>query len=86
VVEAQLRLADLAEACEGLGRHVAVQVQVLGRGLQVLANGQQLHPGPAQVAHAADHLVVGFAHPDDDVGLDRGLRPEPVACVGKELQ
>src|ERR687885_3010120 len=66
--EAQ-RLALLAEPAELVRVHPAVDRRVLRRGLEVLADRDDVDAVRAEVAHRLDHLVVRLAEADDDAAL-----------------
>src|SRR5438105_2026342 len=63
------RLTLLAEPAELVGVHPAVDPDMLGARLQVLADRDDVDPVRAQVAHRLDDLVVRLAEADDDAGL-----------------
>ena len=54
---------------ESCGLHVALQGQVQGGGRQVLADGGDVHRGPAPVAHELQHLLRGLAQAHHDAAL-----------------
>src|SRR4029079_3575008 len=62
-------LALLPEPAELVRMHPAVDLRMLRRGLQVLADLDDVDPVRAKVAHRVDDLVVRLAEPDDDPGL-----------------
>src|SRR5438128_632881 len=65
------QLALLAHPCEVVGRHPTVERQVAIGGLQVLADGDDVHAVVSQIAHHHGHVLVGLAHADDDAALGR---------------
>src|SRR5262249_36889689 len=63
------RLALLLEPAELVGVHPAVDPRVLRRGLQVLADRDDVDSVLAEIAHGLDDLVVRFAEADDEPRL-----------------
>src|SRR5439155_12799857 len=63
------RLALLAEPAELVRVHPAVDRRVLRRGLQVLADRDDVHAVCAQVAHRLDDLLVRLPEAHDDPAL-----------------
>jgi hypothetical protein len=83
--EAEL-LALLAEPAELVRVHPAVDLGVLRRRLEVLADRDDVDAVRAQVAHRLDHLVVRLAEADDDPALSsgRGSRRAPSRAGGSQ--
>ena len=82
---------------ERLGRDERLHLGVLARGLEVLADGEEVHVGRAQVVHHLQHLLARLAeaHHDARLGEQGGgqlLHPlqQPqgveVACAGPDPQ
>src|SRR5581483_3175451 len=59
----------LAEPAELVGVHPPIDLRVLRRRLEVLADRDDVDTVRTEVAHRVDDLVVRLAEPDDDPGL-----------------
>src|SRR3546814_1521098 len=67
-----MRISDWSsDVCSSdlLRRDEAVDHVVLGRRLQVLADGEKVDVGRAQVVHHLQHLALALAEADHDAGL-----------------
>ena len=60
---------EIVQFLKFFGGVVARNRQVLLAGLQILADGQDVHPPGAQIAHHFFHFVHRFAQPDHDTRL-----------------
>src|SRR5262249_47055222 len=60
---------QLLEAIELRGRDEAGHPQVVLRGLEVLAEGQHVHPRLAQIGEGLDQLLLGLSEADHDRAL-----------------
>ena len=55
--------------CELIRRDEPVHGVMLGRGLQILPDGQKVDIGRAHVVHHLQHLLARLAQPDHDTGF-----------------
>src|SRR6266542_6990085 len=68
------RHPGVAEPRELVGRPVALDREVHGRGSQVLADREHVGALRADVTHRRDHLVLALAEADHDPGLAHEIR------------
>ena len=69
-----LGAGDRFQRGELVGRHEAHHGMMLARRLQILADGQEIDIGGAQVVHQLEHLVALLAEPHHDPGLGEHAR------------
>src|SRR5438270_4570179 len=60
---------------------VAVDGHMLGRGLEILADGEDINAHGSQIAHGLENLLARLAQPYHDAGLGQTVRQQSLDDV-----